>query len=67
MLFIHGSLEKGPTAAMLRVVSSYFLFVWTSYLHLCGQVIYLMMSVLSQKIYVLIVSVCGNGSNERSS
>jgi hypothetical protein len=32
--------------------------MWTSHLHLCGQVIYLMMSVLSQKICVLIVPVC---------
>jgi hypothetical protein len=41
--------------------------MWTSYPYLCGQVISLMMSILSQKIYVLIVSVCRNGSNERSS
>jgi hypothetical protein len=32
----------------------------------CGQVISLMMSVLSQKICLLIVPVCRNGSNERS-
>jgi hypothetical protein len=38
-----------------------------NYLHLCGQVISLKMSVLSQKICVLIVPVCRNGSNERSS
>jgi hypothetical protein len=41
--------------------------MWTSYLHLCGQVISLMMSVLSQNICVLIVPVCQNGSNERLS
>jgi hypothetical protein len=39
--------------------------MWTSYLHLCGQVISLMMSILSQKICVLIVLLCQNGSNER--
>jgi hypothetical protein len=41
------------------------LFLWTSYLILCGQVISLIMSILPQKICVLIVSVCRNGSNER--
>jgi hypothetical protein len=41
--------------------------MWTSYLHLCGKVISLMMSVLSQNICVLIVPVCQNGSNERLS
>jgi hypothetical protein len=39
--------------------------MWTSYLHLCGQDNSLMMSVLSQKVHVLIVPVCRNGSNER--
>jgi hypothetical protein len=38
-----------------------------NYLYSCGQVICLMMSILSQKICVLIVLVCRNGSNERSS
>jgi hypothetical protein len=36
-----------------------------NYLYSCGQVISLMMSVLSQKICVLIVPVCRNESNER--
>jgi hypothetical protein len=39
--------------------------MWIIYLHLCGQVISLMMSVLSQKICVLIVPVCLDGSKER--
>jgi hypothetical protein len=38
-----------------------------NYLYSYGQVICLMMSILSQKICVLIVLVCRNGSNERSS
>jgi hypothetical protein len=41
--------------------------MWTSYLHLCGQFTSFMMYVLSQNIYVLIVLVCRDGSNERSS
>jgi hypothetical protein len=36
-----------------------------NYLYFCGQVMSLMMSVLSQKICVLIVLVCRNGSNVR--
>jgi hypothetical protein len=46
--------------------------VCNNYLYSCGQVIFiyvdklsLMMSVLSQKIYVLIVFICRDGSNER--
>jgi hypothetical protein len=38
---------------------------YNNYLYSYGQVISLMMSVLSQQICVLIVPVCRNGSNER--
>jgi hypothetical protein len=37
-----------------------------NYLYSYGEVSSLMMFVLSQKICVLIVLVCRNGSNERS-